>query len=265
MSGEIEELPHPLFAPDDENDEFVQVAQIQVTRMEQGQAVYAPRMFQASELNSLQDIANEFGGGTYVLIARYNNRITTRRKFVIPGKSKPMFEEVASLEPPVQPVLQSQPMPAPMGSGDGMITLLVTMMQGMMQAQAQASQQSMQMMMAFMTQGTQKSAEEREAARAEMAANIERERLSAERTMAMMREMMSNRPSGSGEEFAKGVEFMRMFAMNQIETARTAAKGDGEDGIESLLGTAMQALQGWNALQELKNPANAAATAVAAQ
>lgn len=255
---------HPLFPceADDEDDEVKPVSSIHITRKENGKFVFAPRPRQASELQSIEQIASEFGGGEYQLIAYHNGRITTRRVIIIPGKPKPMFDE--GLEPVVEqkvsPSTVVDPMAALMGQGGGGIMgLIMMMMQQMMQQQAAAQQSQTQMFIAMMQNNTATSQADKEAQRTELAANIERERQNSERTMTLMREMMSNRPSGSGDEFAKGVEFMRSFATMQIDTARAAAKDSGDDGLEKLLETGMQALQGFMALKTMSQDAAAAA------
>lgn len=251
----MSEPGHPLFLPEEDDDEPVQVSQIQVTRMENGKQVFAPRVRPASELQSLEQIAGEFGGGTYVLIARHEGRITTRRKYDIPGLPKPLYDEEPKTAP--TPVASQtapiDPMSAMMGGqqGGSLMGLIMMMMQQMMQQQAAAAQSQTQMFIAMMNNNQQSSAEEKAQARAELQANIERERLNSERTMALMREMMGNR-GGSSEDFTRGVEFMRTFAQQQIEMAKSAAKGEDNGGeLASLLETLGMAMQGFGMLKSV--------------
>ena len=245
---------HPLFPPDDDDDDSpaALISEICVQRVELGKKVTCPRMFRGEELMSLTDLAALYGGGEYELIGRHNNRITSRRRYTIPGANKPMYE--GSVQEAEKPVTQSQvinPMQAMIGTGDGGIMgLIMMMMQQMMQAQAQAAQNQTQMFLAMMTNTQQQSSEEKAQARAELQANIERERQSAERTMAMMREMMQSRPGSSGEEFSKGIEFMRSFAMQQIQSAKEAAGTGGESELERLLGTGLELVQGYMAFKQ---------------
>jgi len=267
------ELGHPLFPPDDDDakggddGDPVQVSQIQVTRMENGQAVFAPRVRPASELVSLEQIAGEFGGGTYILIARHEGRITTRRKYVIPGKPKPLFDEGTTETPPVaHAATVVDPMSAMMGGGQGgLMSILAMMMQTMMQNQAQAAQSQTQMFIAMMNKDSESSREEKAQARAELQANIERERLASERNMALMREMMQSRGAGGGEEFTRGVEFMRGFAVQQVEMVRATAKGDGEGELGSLLETLGQAFQAAQAVGIFKGVVPEGAAQVVAE
>ncbi len=259
MSNPLEEVvAHPLFPVDEDSDddEIRTVTSIHIARKENGKLMFAPRPRRADELSSLEQIHAEFGGGEYVLIGYNNGRITARRTINLSGKSKPLFDD--GIEPagqhtekPAAPSQVLNPMQAMMGGGGegGIMGLIMMMMQQMMQAQAQAAQNQTQMFLAMMTNTQQQSSEEKAAARAELQANIERERQSSERTMALMREMMTNRNGGSGEDFTRGVEFMRTFATQQIEVIRTAAKG-GETDWEGLIETGLQALSG---AMQLKN------------
>lgn len=268
------ELAHPLFPNDDEDrkddGDPVSVSQIQITRMENGQQVFAPRVRQATELLSLDQISAELGGGTYVLIARHEGRITTRRKYVIPGKPKPMFDEGITETPPEvkPPILNPLDPMAAMGGQGSLMGLIMMMMQQMMQQQAQAAASQTQMFIAMMQGNQQSSAEEKAQARAELQANIERERISSERTMSLMREMMNAKNGSGGEDFTRGVEYMRGFAVQQIEMTKAMAKGDGESELGGLLETLGQAFQAAQAVGMFKGiglPEGAAAVAEAAQ
>ena len=129
--------------------------------------------------------------------------------------------------------------------------LIMMMMQQMMQQQAQAAASQTQMFIAMMQGNQQSSAEEKAQARAELQANIERERMASERTMSLMREMMGARGGDSGESFYKGVEFMRTFAAQQIDMLKSQAKGDDTDW-GSVLETVGQAIQGLQMFNQVK-------------
>lgn len=240
-----------MFLPEDEDDP-PQVSEIQVCRLENGQQVFAPRVRPATELQSLEQIAGEFGGGTYILIARHEGRISTRRKIVLPGKPKPMYDEgpkedthSASQTPAIDPMM------AMMGMGTGGGGLMPILMMMFQQQNAAADRQT-QMFIAMMNGSRESSAEEKAAARAELAASVERERINSERQMNMFREMMAAKGSsaGGGEDFTRGVEFMRTFAVQQIEVMKAQTKGDD---IEwgSILETIAQALQGFGMLKNV--------------
>ncbi len=249
MAHPLEEtVVHPLFTVDEDSDddEIKTVTSIHVARKENGKLLYAPRPRSASELTSLEQIHSEFGGGEYVLIGYNNGRISTRKTVSLPGKSKPLFDEgvepitTAQVAPPL-----ADPMQAMMGGqGGGLMGLIMMMMQQMMQQQAQAAASQTQMFIAMMQGNQQTSSEEKAQARAELQANIERERISSERTMALMREMMSARPQGGGEGFTQGAEFMRTIMNQQIELIKAnAGKGDAEWSLESILETISGAVQ----------------------
>jgi hypothetical protein len=248
---------HPLFTVDEDSDddEIKTVTSIHVARKENGKLMFAPRMRTAGELTSLEQIAQEFGGGEYVLIGYNNGRISARKTICLPGRSKPMFDE--GIEPTVTPVQApapqiADPMQAMMGvqGGGSLMGLIMMMMQQMMQQQAAAAQSQTQMFIAMMQGNQQSSAEEKAQARAELQANIERERINSERTMALMREMMGSKGGGSGEDFTRGVEFMRSFATQQIETLRANAKGEDSDW-GSILETLGQVMQGVGMLKSV--------------
>ncbi len=100
-----------------------------------------------------------------------------------------------------------------------------------------------------MMQGNQQStAEEKAAARAELQANIERERINSQQTMALMREMMQSKGGGAGEDFTRGVEFMRSFATQQVDVLKSQVKGEETDW-GSILETFGQAMQGFGMLK----------------
>ena len=240
---------HPLFpaSEDDEDDDVKLVSFISVSRIENGKQYLAPRQRRADELRSLDQLHAEFGGGEYVLTAFHNGRISTRRKLNLPGKSKPMFDEgINSTEEARAVAVQApaDPMQAMMGGQGGLMGLIMMMMQQMMQQQAAAAASQTQMFIAMMQGNQQSSSEEKAQARAELQANIERERIASERNMSMMRELMTAK-SGSGDSsagFTQGVEFMRGFAQMQIEQIKNASKGDDTDwgSLIETLGTAVQ-------------------------
>jgi hypothetical protein len=247
---------HPLFpaSEDDEDDDIKLVSYISISRIENGKQYVAPRQRRADELTSLDQLHAEFGGGEYVLTAFHNGRISTRRKLNLPGKPKPMFDEginsaeeqraVSANAPTIDPM-------AAMGGQNGLMGLIMMMMQQMMQQQAQAAASQTQMFIAMMQGNAQSSAEEKAQARAELQANIERERISSERTMALMREMMLAKGGGSGEDFTRGVEFMRSFATQQIETLKETAHKGGDTDWGSILETFGQVMQGVGMLKQV--------------
>lgn len=269
--------PHPLFPPlddgksdDTDPDEVIPaplVTEILVQRVEQGKKVTCPRAFRGEELLSLVDLCALYGGGEYELIAKHAGRITARRRYTISGPSKPMYDTGPTSEEAVKaPAIQApmNPLGVMMGEQGGVMGLIMMMMQQMMQQQAAAQQSQTQMFIAMMQNSSASSKEDKELQRAELAANIERDRLASERTMSFMREMMANRPAGGSDEFTKGVEFMRAFATTQIQTAKEAAGASGDSELERLLGTGMELLQGYMQFKQ-QSPAQAPEVSVVRQ
>lgn len=159
-------MSHPLFPPD-EDGEAPQVLKIHVLRYEGGaKPVWCPRLFDAAELQSLEDIHGLFGGGTYELIGRDATNITARVTYAIPGKSRSLLGE-------------EEPQGEAPGPGGGLATadpnvqligLLVQMMQqqsqvqmsflqSMMQSQAASSREHVQMMQAALSSQNQGTAQ----------------------------------------------------------------------------------------------------------
>ena len=246
---------HPLFpaAEDDDDDEIKLVSYISISRIENGKQYVAPRQRRADELRTLDQLHAEFGGGEYVLTAFHNGRISTRRKLNLPGKSKPMFDEGIGSAEETKAVAAAAPIDpmAAMGGQNGLMGLIMMMMQQMMQQQAQAAASQTQMFIAMMQGSAQSSSEEKAQARAELQANIERERINSERTMALMREMMLAKGGGSGEDFTRGVEFMRSFATQQIETLKETAHKGGDTDWGQILETLGQVMQGVGMLKQV--------------
>jgi hypothetical protein len=253
---------HPLFPPSDEDDseeEAPDIQEILVQRKENGKYVTAPRTFLAGELQSLGQLHAEFGGGEYQLIGRDSaKRIRRRAVNILPGPLKPMFDEGPN--EPAKPVASSSPMMAMMGGGEGGIMgLVMMMMQQMMQSQQAASQQQSQMMMAFIqTMATGNSAQI-QAAQESMNRQAERDARDKESQMAMLVKLTEARgagnSSGGEDSFFKGVEFMRHFSTQQLEMMKqqAAGKGGSDFDLEGIIGTVLEALQGFNAFKEMSS------------
>lgn len=268
----LNQEPHALFPPTDEADEEALapiVSEILVTRVEFGRKVTAPRAFKGEEIQTLADLYTMFGGGDYELIARHRNRISARRRHTLPGPPKPMYDasgepvKVASPHQPQSPVMGNSPMPG-LPSDGGIMALLMSMMQMMMQAQQASSQQTTSIMLAMMNGGSERTKEHMQEMRLSYERNSELQRQANESTMNMMRELSAAKNAGGSadETFFRGVEFMRSFSQSQIEMAKAAAKESGDDGLEGLLQTVMQGIEGFKAFQDVKNAANGAPSEV---
>ncbi len=245
---------HPLFPIDEDSDsdDIKPVTSIHIARKENGKLMVAPRMRSATVLVSLEAIHGEFGGGEYVLIGYNNGKISNRRTINLSGKPKPMFDDGIEVPAPQAQAAPPpvDPMAAMMGGQGGIMPLIMLMMQ----QQNQSADRQTQMFIAMMENSRQSTSEEKAQARAELAANIERERIANDRTMTLMREMMANKSSGNGggEDFTRGVEFMCGFAMQQIEMVKATSKGEEGDGLMGLLETLGQAFQAAQAVGMFK-------------
>lgn len=246
---DVDGVAHELFPCNDGEPPPV-VTQIQVTRMENNNRVFSPYMFMAEELPNLATLCSRYGGGHYELLARHNNRITSRAKYYIPGPSLPMFDAVT---PPVEEkaapaMLVAQPM---QGNSDTamMMQMFMTMMQTMAQSQSQ-------MMLAMMNGSGDRSKEYVQSMQALHDRHAAESSNATQNMLMMVKEMAASKSSGGEDSnnFFKGVEFMRNFTQSQIEMAKASAAGSGEDGLDGLLGTLMQAVQGFSAFQGATSP-----------
>ncbi len=265
MAVESDFVVHPLFPlSDDEDDpEAVppDVQEIHVQRKENGRLFTAPRVFFPGELTSLSQLFAEYGGGEYHLVARNaKKQLQARRMFTLQGPSKPMFDDGLIPGQPKEapkPTQSMNPMAAMMGGSEGgIMPLIMMMMQNMMTQQQEASRQSMQMFMSFMQTMASGTQADKQAAQEAMNRQAERDAKNAENQMLMMVKLTEARQAGNssgGEEaFFKGVEFMRHFSTQQIEQMKLAASGKGgkdDFDLEGLLGTALEALQGFQAFK----------------
>jgi hypothetical protein len=106
--------PHPLFLPEDDDD-APEVGFIHVTRFDKlkGKFVYAPTLYAAEELESLEELFERYGGGFYELVARdkLKRGVTARRRYELDGKPRPLSEpeETDTGGPPPMPVASAGP------------------------------------------------------------------------------------------------------------------------------------------------------------
>lgn len=251
--SESELVAHPLFPlPEDEEDSEApppDVQEIIVQRKENGRMVTAPRTFLPNELTSLLELHAEYGGGEYILVGRDHKKVIRgRRSYILPGTSKPLFDDgvpVGGAKPAQTP---ANPMSALMGgSGQGeggIMALIMMMMQQMMQQASAAQAQQTQMFMAMMNNSANTSAADKAAQQEAYNRQRDQDRQHSESMMAMVKELAGARTSGgSDESFFKGVEFMRAFAKGEVEAIKAASKG-GDSDLESLLGSLGEAISG---------------------
>jgi hypothetical protein len=249
---------HPLFPPndDEEDEEAPDIQAILIQRKENGKYVTAPGSFMPGDMNSLARLYGEFGGGDYQLLGRAGNgRIIRRVVHTLPGPPKPMYDEGPAPKP--QPVA-ANPMSALMGAGTdgGIMGIIMMMMQNMMQQANQASERQTQMMLAMMTTAGNSSAAQIAAMQENMRAQAERDQRDKQAQIELMLKLSEAKGSGNstgGEDsFFKGVEFMRHFSTQQLEMMKqqAAGKSGGDFDLEGIIGTVLEALQGFNAFKE---------------
>ncbi len=157
---------HPMF-PIDEGQLPPEVAYIQITRFEAGKGqLWAPRMHRGDEIQSLQDIADLYGGGEYELIARGKDptsgnatTITKKQVWRIAGISRPLGEipkdapaqqERGGIDASAIAPMLGGPLGAMLAGGGGrvdpMMLFLILMMEQNKTAEARAERQSQQQM-----------------------------------------------------------------------------------------------------------------------
>lgn len=163
---------HPLFPPkdDDPDDEAPEVASLHVTRG----GDWCPRLFDAEELTSLEQLHELFGGGLYELVARGSNgRVSARRRYKLPGAPKPLDGsgggQAAAPPPNGAPSAPGQAPPGfgqDLGGHPSVLALLFQMLQNQasqqqafMVAMLDRSQSSTQTLLQAMTTAQQSSAQ----------------------------------------------------------------------------------------------------------
>jgi len=270
---------HPLFPPSDDDADDPDavppdIQEIHVQRKENGRLYTAPRVFLPAELTSVPALYAEFGGGEYHLLARNARKVIVRRcMHTLPGPSKPMFDDSPLATPKAAPSQVLDPMQAMMSGGGpqgGIMGVMMMMMQGMMQQASQASERQTQMMIAMMQTSSTGSQAQVASMQANMQAQAERDQRDKQSQIELMLKLTEARGAGNstgGEEsFFKGVEFMRHFATTQLEAQKLAAAGGSKDGfdLEGVIGTVLEALQGFNAFREMSGGGVPGAPAVPA-
>jgi len=216
---------HPLF-PCENDDEPVEVGWVHVTRFDGGGQKWAPRLFGAGELDSLEALAELYGGGSYELIARGHDRrtITGRRRYMLGGRPLPLDGGTSEERAPAQ-----APPLAPQSSSDAILIALMQMM-------GQQQQATTQLMVAMLTKSDQSSKEHVQS----MTALHDRFAQSQATLFAKMLEAggASGGSAGGSDGFMRGIEFAQeMFAGQQEAQAEKA--DDGNDLKDLLEGVKM--------------------------
>lgn len=222
---DVEPEEHPLFARDDDDPRPpAKVDVIHVTRAERSGVVWCPRSFEPDELQSLAQLFELYGGGTYELIGRDSDtgRVSARRKYVIDGPSKPFVEEQKTQPAPAPQVAPPQPA---VGAGDSLLVAVLGMMTKSMEVTAQmmtASQQATTQLLATVL------AESKNGSNAQIQAIAEMARADKDRTTSLVERLLALKQGGAGgtEDFLRGVEFA---------TALGGGEGSGGFDLEKVL------------------------------
>jgi hypothetical protein len=220
-------MTHPLFPYDNEDeDDTRDISWIHVTRFERTGQTYAPRLFGADELTSLEEVQQQFGGGSYELIARSEDRsrITARKRYTLPGTPLPLAESIAEPSPgPAVPA--GRPGPA-LDSNGGLLMAFLQMSaesnRAQMQMMMQFSQAQMQMAQAMIQSGRGDSAA--------MVAAMAKLSESDKATMAQFFAQMAQAKQNSGGEGA----LVRGMEMG-LEMAKASASDDGSGELNALV------------------------------
>jgi hypothetical protein len=245
---------HPLF-PVDEGEPNPQVTFIQITRIDRGQQKYGP-VLRADELTTYEELFEMYGGGHYELWARgpsklkvdgYGN-VTKRRRFQLPGRSKPLSkdptpDELRELDPPRSAVSEAAAPAASSSGSAGENNFLLAMMN----MQQQNAQQFAQMMQAMMQSSKQESMEMAKMQMASQQQNTTLMLTLSQQNQAsmvqMMTAMMGSRGSGP-DEMAKYAKLLKDLNILGGAPGGEAEGGDGEGGIGKMIEDAADAIQG---------------------
>jgi len=235
---------HPLF-PVEEGERTPEVVYIQITRIDRGVQFWGP-VLRADELTSTDDLFEMFGGGHYELWARGPSKlhadrpgnITKKKRFVLPGRSKPMSkdptaEEIRQVEGTARGFGAVEAAPAPAaapsssgGSGEGLLVAVLNMQQ-------QSAQNFMTLMMTMLSESKKEAAENSklQAAQQQQFAQMMMT-LSAQQQQSMigmMTAMLQSR-GGGPDEMAKYADLLRKLGMGGPKTddAKEDAPGFGK-------------------------------------
>jgi hypothetical protein len=244
LDGTEETFPeHPLF-PLEEGEKTIDVTYILISRFEEGVQKYGPNVL-ASELMSESDIAQRWGGGHYIIIARAKSttfdgqpgKFRKHRRIHLPGNSKPLSPDPTPQEQKMANPNEKTAPPVQQNFGD-MGQLFAMMLQMNQQSSDRAAQQSQQFMTMFMTimQGSKSDAQ---------AMTQTMMTMSSQQQQSMMQfvtAIMGNR-GGGPEEMAKYADLLRSLGVGGA-----AIKPEGEkpqsESIGAMLENAADFVQG---------------------
>lgn len=238
--------PHPLFLAEDDDDDCPRVELIKVTRWEAGGQRWVPQQFEPTALQSLEQIAAQWGGGNYELIA-YGHRTSDgkagavgRRRYSLPGPSRALDGSGDAAPPPAA----AAPAPAPMMGGGGAsdwIPLLIAMMKSSADTQAAMFGGMMQTVSAMVTSS-------RDAASQQVAQMQALSQAHATQQAALLTAIVESKGGGGNTAGSALVEMLK----EGIELGRAGGGDAGGEGDEfgSLMETAAPIIAGMMQAQQ---------------
>ncbi len=254
---------HPLF-PVEEGEKTPEVAWVQITRIDRGVQAYGP-ILRADELVSTDELFEMYGGGHYELWARAHSKmhadrpgnITKKKRFVLPGRSKPLSkdptaEELRQAEGLGRSSEAAAPAPAPAapmatGAGESVLLALLNMQQQQAQANAESSRQFMALMMSMINDSKKESVAQMQQLSSMMMQFSQSQQQSM---ITMMTALVQNR-GGGPEELAKYAKLLR-----DLGVSKGSAEGEAEPaGFGKMLEDAADFVQGVVQLKGAMPPA----------
>jgi hypothetical protein len=264
LDGGIDYPDHPLF-PVEEGEANPQVTYIQITRHDRGVQKYGPTL-KGEELTTTEELFEMYGGGHYELWARGPSKmkpdspgnITRKRRFVLPGRSKPLSKDPTPEELREADMSAGAAAAAPIaapsssggagGFGDNVLIAMMNMQaeasRAAMAAQQKSSEQFMMMMLQVMTSSKTDSSE---LAKMMM-------QMSQQQSQTLLTLMTAGREGGT-ESLAKTVKTLRDLGLVQSPKESASGDGGGEGGLGKMIEDAADFVQGIAQLRTALPPA----------
>jgi hypothetical protein len=226
------DLEHPLFPAKDENDDPPQVGKINIARFDpiKGTMPFVPRLFDASEIRDLSQIAELYGGGRYELIGRNaeGNRIVAKRVYEIAGDPKPLVAPLPVEPRDTIPAPFHAPPVAPPAQGMSLATVLPILVPVVLQYMQNASA-------------------ERRAQEAQNQANhlmmMQQQQASSQAFIQAMSNL-NTRGNGSSQDFKDGIAFAENMIAAKLEEAEKSGGGEADAAeIMKTIGQAFEVLK----------------------
>jgi len=223
--------PHPLFLPDEDEEPIVPI-RISITRVVDGREESIGVALAADEIQSLEQIAERFGGGHYTLKARDERVRVIKggvRRYLIPPDDypprplvvAPMARRAAPPAPPAPPV-QAAPVPAPAAPPAAAPSESIFALLLQQQRDAAAAQAAMQ----------RESSAQQAQLLAQMLASAEKRAELAQAQAAQIIQSMATMKTSEAEA-AKGHDPLETFLSGMKFATETQAQNAPPDQIET--------------------------------